>query len=122
MSERTDIDAMAAPDWLDRMLADDGRSHRADYLADDGFTACVAAALPPVATLPAWRTPVVALLWTVTAAGVAFALPGAVTETLHEIVRVLAKHPVSLIDIAGGLAVIGTAGWAATAYVLRRSG
>jgi hypothetical protein len=64
----------------------------------------------------------VALLWTITAAGVALALPGAVTETLQEIVRVLAKHPVSLLDLAGGLAIVGTAGWAATVYVLRRSG
>ncbi len=64
----------AADDWLERLLRDDGRDHRAGYLADDGFTARVAASLPPPATLPAWRTPAVAVLWAV-AAGAASRFP-----------------------------------------------
>ncbi len=40
-----------------------GREHRAAYVADDGFTARVMARLPPPPTLPAWRRPVIVLLW-----------------------------------------------------------
>ncbi|HEV2039836.1 MAG TPA: hypothetical protein VGT81_07295, partial [Casimicrobiaceae bacterium] len=50
-------------DWIEQALAEAGREHRAGYISDDGFTARVAARLPEAWTLPAWRRPVVALLW-----------------------------------------------------------
>ena len=54
MSERNHTALPATDTWLEQLLADDGREHRAGYLADDGFTARVAAALPPPMALPAW--------------------------------------------------------------------
>jgi hypothetical protein len=119
MSERHDIAATPADDWLERALREDGRDHRAGYLADDGFTARVAAALPAPATLPSWRRPAVILLWTVAAAGAALALPGTVVDVAHQVTRLLGSHPVSLANIATGVVALGLASWAATAYALR---
>ena len=120
MNERHDTGYAAADDWLERLLAEDGRDHRADYLADDGFTARVAAALPAPATLPAWRKPVLALLWTLAALGVALALPEMFADLASAIIRVLGRQPISLAGVAGGLAVLGMASWAGAVYALRR--
>ena len=68
-------DLNSSDDWLEQALRADAVEHSA-YLADDGFTARVLKHLPPPAALPAWRRPVVALLWLVLAAAVAAALPG----------------------------------------------
>jgi len=119
MSERNDHAAAAADDWLERALREDGRDYRAGYLADDGFTARVAAALPAPATLPAWRKPVLAMLWTIAAAGVALALPGTVADVAHQVTRILGTQPVSLANIATGVVALGLASWAAAAYALR---
>lgn len=118
MSERNDTAATATDDWLERALREDGGDHRAGYLADDGFTARVAAALPPPATLPAWRRPAVALLWAVAAAGVALALPGTVADVAQQVTRILGTHPVSLANIATGVVALALASWAAAAYAL----
>jgi hypothetical protein len=120
MNERNDTGHAADDDWLERLLAEDGRDHRADYLADDGFTARVAAALPAPATLPAWRKPVLALLWTLAALGVALALPEMFADVASAIIRVLGRQPISLAGVAGGLAVLGMASWAGAVYALRR--
>ena len=120
MNERNDTGYAAADDWLDRLLARDGRDHRADYLADDGFTARVAAALPAPATLPAWRKPVLALLWTIAALGVALALPEMFADVASAIIRVLGRQPISLAGVAGGLAALGMASWAGAVYALHR--
>jgi hypothetical protein len=119
MSEHSDTATAAAADWLERALCEDGREHRAGYLVDDGFTACVAAALPVPATLPAWRKPAIATLWTVAAGGIALALPGAIAGVMDEVVRVLGRQPVSMADIGAGVAVLGLASWAAAVYALR---
>ena len=119
MNERNDTSAIATDDWLERALREDGRDHRAGYLADDGFTARVAASLPPSATLPAWRKPAVAALWTVAAAGVALALPGAVADVAHQVTRILGTPPVSLANLATGIVALGVASWAAAAYALK---
>jgi len=50
-------------DWLDAALKEAGREHRAAYVADNGFTARVIGRLPAAPTLPAWRRPVIILLW-----------------------------------------------------------
>ena len=90
-------------------------------LPDDGFTARVAAALPAPATLPAWRKPAVAVLWTVAAAGLALALPGTVADVAHLVTRILAAQPFSLANITTGVVALGLASWAAAAYALRRN-
>ena len=121
MNEQNVTAAMADDDWLDRALADVGREHRAAYLDDDGFTARVAAALPAPATLPAWRKPAIALLWTAAAAGVALALPSALFDLGYDAARLLASRPVSLGNILTGMVGLGVATWAAAAIALRRN-
>jgi len=120
MSERNDIDNAAKDDWLERLLAEDGRDHRAGYLADDGFTARVAAMLPAPVAMPAWRRPALVLLWTVAALGIAVALPDAFAEVASTVVRLLGRQPISLAGVATGLAALGVASWAGAAYALRR--
>ena len=120
MSERNDIDNAAKDDWLERLLAEDGRDHRAGYLADDGFTARVAAALPAPVAMPAWRRPALALLWTIAALGIVVALPDAFAEVASTVVRLLGRQPFSLAGVATGLAALGVASWAGAAYALRR--
>ena len=60
MKPSVDMTSLPEDDWLEHALIEDGRAHRAGYIVDDGFSARVAGALPPPATLPAWRKPVVA--------------------------------------------------------------
>ena len=120
MSKRNEIPDPAAGDWLDRMLVEDGRDHRAAYLADNGFTARVAAALPVPAVLPAWRRPAIALLWTIAAVAIALALPEAFADVASMVVRLLGRQPVSLAGVAAGLATLGVASWAGAAYALHR--
>ena len=121
MSERETSAVTVADDWLEQALLDGGREHRADYIADDGFTARVATLLPPPATLPAWRRPTIAALWTVAAAGLALALPGAAADIARDVARLVSSHPVSLGNIATGVVVLGLATWTAAAFALRRN-
>jgi len=106
-------------DWLDAVLHADGREHRAAYLDDAGFTARVMAALPAPAALPAWRKPALALLWAVAGIGIALALPAALVDVAHDVVRLFVGHRVSLAGIAAGVAALGAATWAAAALALR---
>jgi hypothetical protein len=106
-------------DWLDTMLVAAGQEHRADYLADDGFTAKVVAGLPAPATPPAWRRPALAILWAVAGIGGAFALPGAFADVAREFFRVVGGHPVSVAEIGVAVAVVGAATWSAAAWLLR---
>ena len=118
-SEMTDN---AGGDWLDRLLADDARTHRDAYVADDGFSARVMLALPaPIApiALPAWRKPVVLALWSVAAAGIAMAMPSAMLDVGREAYRMLAAQPVSLSGIAGAVVAMIALTSAAAAYSLR---
>ena len=102
----------AADDWLDAALRADGREHRADYLADDGFTARVmaeAAARPRRcrrgASAPSRRCGPrrdrhrrgVARARTPTSRARSF--------------RVVVGHPVSLAQIVAGVVVLGAASW-----------
>lgn len=120
MTDRPPTPTDDATDWLDAALREDGREHRAAHVDDAGFTARVMAALPaPPAAAPAWRKPALAVLWAATGVGIAFALPGAVIDASHEILRVILGQPVSLSGIAAGVAVLGAATWAAAAYALR---
>ncbi|NDP44039.1 MAG: hypothetical protein GZ089_15195, partial [Aromatoleum sp.] len=94
--------ASPAEDWLDTALFADGVEHRADYVNDAGFTARVMAALPPPATLPAWRKPALIGLWALAAVGIAVALPGTMTDVTREVFRIIGGQPVSLPGIVAG--------------------
>ena len=108
-------------DWLDALLARDGREHRAGYLDDDGFTARVMAALPPApAALPAWRKPALAGLWAVAGIGIAFALPATVTDVAHEIMRAILGQRVSVAGLGAVVVALAASAWAAAAVALRR--
>jgi hypothetical protein len=109
----------AGDDWLDALLRDDGRDHRATYLDDEGFTARVMTALPAPVALPAWRKPALTALWAVAGLGIAYALPGTVVDVAHEVLRVILGQRVSLGGIAVGMAALGASAFAAAAYMLR---
>ena len=109
----------AGDDWLERMLVADAGAHRDAYVADDGFTARVMAAVPAPAALPAWRKPAVAVLWGVGIVGLAVAMPGAMLDVGREAYRLLAAQPVSLSGIAGAAAAMIGLTWVAAAYTLR---
>lgn len=120
MTDRLPGPGDAADDWLDAALREDGREHRATHVDDGGFTARVMAALPaPPAAAPVWRKPALAVLWAVTGVGIAFALPGAVTDVSREVLRVVLGQPLSLSGIVTGVVVLGAATWAAAVYALR---
>jgi hypothetical protein len=109
----------AGDDWLDDMLRDAGRDHRADYVADDGFTQRVMAQLPEPATLPAWRRPIVALLWVLAAGAVMFSLPELFEQLFRGAVAVLAGHRLGLADVAMALVLFAGATWTTLIYAAR---
>ena len=121
MNERTDSNTTPADDWLERTLRADAAEFRDSYLADDGFSARIAAALPaPAAALPSWRKPAVVALWTLTAVGALMAAPGAFVDVAFESLRLIARHSISVTDVASALLALGAASWAGAAYALRR--
>ena len=112
-----EIDAGA--DWLDDMLRDVGREHRADYVADDGFTQRVMAQLPEPATLPAWRRPAVVLLWVLGIGALIFSLPGLFEQVFRGAVAMLAGQRLGLADVAMALILFGAATWGTLVYAVR---
>lgn len=105
--------------WLDDLLRADAAAHRHGYIADDGFTARVAAALPAPATLPRWRRPALFGLWAAGGIGAAWAAPGAMLGVARELIRVFGGQPVAPTDVAAGIAMVAIAAFAATAVSLR---
>ena len=78
-----DMDRAQSDDgWLEQALKADAQG--AAYVADDGFTASVMARLPQPATLPAWRRPVVALLWLIAGGAVVALAARPVLQPLPE--------------------------------------
>ena len=106
-------------DWLERLLVADGAAQREAYIADEGFAARVMSALPAQVAPPAWRKPALVALWSVAAAGIAVAMPGAVLDVGREAYRLLATQPVSLSGIAGAAVSMIALTWVAAAYTLR---
>jgi hypothetical protein len=109
----------AGDDWLDDMLRDAGRIHRADYIADDGFTRSVMAKLPEAAALPAWRRPAVALLWALSVGAVMVALPGVFEDLFRGAVAVFTGHRLGLPDVAAALVLFGGIAWSTLVYAIR---
>jgi hypothetical protein len=105
--------------WLDALLVADTQRVRDDYIDDAGFSARVMTQLPPPATLPAWRKPVVIGLWATASVGIALALPSVVLDVGREVYRLLAAQPMSLSGLAGAALAMGALTWAGAAYALR---
>ena len=112
-------DVDAGDDWLDDILRDAGSEHRADYLADDGFTRGVMAQLPEPATLPAWRRPAVALLWVLGIGAMMFIVPGVFEELFRGSVALLVGHRLGLTDIAVAMLLFAGAAWSTVVYAMR---
>ena len=106
-------------DWLDAALAAAGKEHRAAYVADDGFTARVIGRLPAAPTLPAWRRPVIVLLWLLAGAGAVVAMPGAFDDAFRSGVALLVGRPLGLADLALLLVLCGAAAWTSLVYAAR---
>ena len=106
-------------DWLEEALRADGREQRSAYLADGGFTAAVLARLPEPARLPAWRRPVVALLWLCAGTAAVVAVPGLFDEAFRSTVAMLVGQRMSFADVAGLLTLLGAASWGTLIYAAR---
>ena len=107
-------------DWLDTALRTAGRDHRADYIADDGFSARVLSALPPAyPALPAWRRPAIALLWLVATGAAIVAVPGLFDDVFRGAVGLLVSRPLGLRELAGMVALCAAFVWGATLYAAR---
>jgi ferric-dicitrate binding protein FerR (iron transport regulator) len=106
-------------DWFERALAADAAEQAAAYLADDGFTAQVLTRLPQPATLPAWRRPVVVLLWLAVAVAGVLALPAWFDDAFRGAAALLVGHRFALSDVAVLLTVLGAATWSVLVYAAR---
>jgi hypothetical protein len=106
-------------DWIERALAEAGREHRAEYIADDGFTASVVSRLPAPFALPAWRRPVVALLWILGGLAVLVSLPGLFDQVFRGVMAMLLGHRMALADIAMALILLGGVTGSALVYAAR---
>jgi hypothetical protein len=117
VTPKPEIDA--GDDWLDDVLRDAGRIHRDDYIADNGFTRSVMTKLPEAATLPAWRRPVVALLWVLSVGAAMVALPGVFEDLFRGAVAVFTGHRLGLADVAAALVLFGGVAWSTLVYAMR---
>ncbi len=108
-------------DWLDGAL----RASR-EPVDDDGFTMRVMDALPAAAValqpsrVPAWRRPVVSLLWVLALIGAAVSLPGVLQDVARSGYRLATAYPVSVGELVVAVAAAALVVWTATALALRR--
>lgn len=109
-----------APDWLDRLLADDASTHARDYIDDAGFTSKVMAQLPAPASLPAWRKPAVTALWAAVGLGLAFTLPSAAVDVAREAFKLFAAKPFSLSEVLAVVALAGAGMWTTAIVAWKR--
>ena len=105
--------------WLERALEADAREQAAAYIADDGFTAAVMARLPAPVTLPAWRRPVLAVLWLIAGGAVAVALPDLFYDVFRSLVAMVVGQPLTLSRIAVVLTLLCAATWSTIVYAMR---
>lgn len=105
--------------WLEQALKSDARAHAAGYVADDGFTAKVMRRLPPPVTLPAWRRPVVAMLWLITAGAVVALLPDLFYTVFRDLAALIVGQPLTWSQIAVALLLVGATLWSTIIYAVR---
>ncbi len=115
----TDPLPSSGDDWMEDLLRRDAAVSAQGYVADEGFTARVMANLPPPATLPAWRRPALAALWASAGIGMAAALPSAVMDATHELLRLVAGQRFTLAQAGIAILALAAASWAGTLYTLR---
>jgi hypothetical protein len=116
-----DIDRADTDDlWLEQALKSDAQAHAAGYVPDDGFTAKLMARLPTPAVLPAWRRPVIALLWLVAGGAVVALLPDLFYSLFSGIATLLVGQPMlTWSNLAVALIVLGGATWSTLFYAMR---
>jgi len=102
--------------WLEQALKADAQATA--YVADEGFTARVMAGLPAPATLPAWRRPVVALLWLIAGGAVVALLPD-LFYTIFGGLVVLFVQPLTWSHLGVVLLVLGATTWSTLVYAMR---
>jgi hypothetical protein len=106
-------------DWLEQALRANGRAYRSAYVADDGFSSRVLQVLPRAVAAPAWRKPVLALLWTGAAIAALLAVPSLFDDVFRGAVAMFVGHRLGIGDIAGLLIALGAATWGTLIYALR---
>src|SRR5258706_205281 len=109
--------------WLYRIAYNaflaDTRKMKELPLPDDGFTANVLGRLPQVVALPAWRRPVVALLWLIAGCAVAVALPGLFYDVFHSLIATVFGQALTLSRITVALTLLGALTWSTIVYAVR---
>jgi hypothetical protein len=103
--------------WLEQALTADAQATA--YVADDGFTATVLSRLPAPATLPAWRRPVVVLLWLMAAGAVAALLPDLFYALFRGISALIVGQQFTLSQIAVALLLVSATTWSTIVYAMR---
>jgi hypothetical protein len=106
-------------DWLEPVLRIEAADRAEAYLADEGFTARVLERLPPPARLPAWRRPVVVLLWLVAGGAAATMLPDLFYDVFRGLVATVVAQPLTLSRIGVALTMLGAVAWSSIAYAMR---
>jgi hypothetical protein len=114
-SKNTDTES----DWLELALRADGVEHRSTYVDDGGFAARVMSKLPQPVTLPAWRRPVIALLWLAAGIAAVLAVPGLFDDVFRGAAGILLGHRIGVADIAALLVLPGAALWGMLVYAAR---
>jgi hypothetical protein len=112
-------DFHTSDDWLEQALRAEGMEHRSTYFVDDGFTNRVMGSLPQPATLPAWRRPVIALLWLCAAAAALVGVPGLFDDAVRGTMAMLVGHRIGMADIVALLVVLSAATWGMMIYALK---
>jgi hypothetical protein len=115
-NDRADTDDL----WLEQALKSDAQAHAAAYVSDDGFTAKLMARLPTPAVLPAWRRPVIALLWLVAGGAAVALLPDLFYSLFSGVIAVLVGQPMlTWSNLAVALIVLCGATWSTLVYAMR---
>jgi hypothetical protein len=103
--------------WLEQALKADAQGTA--YVADDAFTAGVMARLPHSATLPAWRRPVLALLWLIAGGAVVALVPDLFYTLFQGLVALFVAQPLTWSNLVLALLLLTGTTWSALVYVMR---
>lgn len=104
--------------WLEQALRADAREHAAAYVAEDGFAASVLSRLPAPPTLPAWRRPVVVMLWLFAGGAVAALLPDLFYAVFRGLAAMIVGQSLTWSNIAAALLLLGATTWSTIVYAM----